>query len=77
MFTLRLHSKGRFNDDELLAMGLRLIAREPNKLLVVFPDTGTLDELRRRIDDYATHDQAHYANIGAIEAIEARQLQIR
>ena len=73
VFTIRLHPKGRFDDDGLLAMGLRLISREPNQLLVVFPDTGTLDELRRRIRDYGTHDQAHYANIGAIEAIEARR----
>ena len=73
VFTLRLHPKGRFDDDGLLAMGLRLISREPDQLLVVFPDTGTLDELRRRIRDYGTHDQAHHANIGAIEAIEARR----
>ena len=73
VFNLRLHPSGMLQDDELRVMGLRLIAREPNKLLVVFPDEGTLDELRRRIHDYETHEQAHYANIAAIEAIEARQ----
>ncbi|MDE2766568.1 MAG: S8 family peptidase [Chloroflexota bacterium] len=54
-------------------MGLRVIAREPDKVLVVFPDEGTLDELRRRIQTYSTHDRAHYANIAGIEAIEARK----
>ena len=73
VFTLRLHSKGRIEDADLLTMGLRLVAHEPNKLLVVFPDQGTLDGLRHRISEYASHDHAHYANIAAIEAIEARQ----
>ena len=77
VFTLRLHSSGQITDEQLLAMGLRLVAREPNKLLVVFPDQGTLDELRRRIRQYATHDRAHYANIGAIDAIEALHPQDR
>ena len=71
VFTIRLHSDGRFDDDEIRAMGLRLIARESNKVLVVFPDRETLDELRRRIRTYSAHDNAHYANIGGIEAIEA------
>ena len=73
VFNIRLHRAGSFDDDELRAMGLRLVAREPNKLLVVFPDSGALEELRRRIRDYAGHDKAHYANIAAIEAIEARK----
>ena len=50
-------------------MGLHLISREPNKLLVVFPDNPTLLELRRRVHEYSTHDKAHYANIGAIDDI--------
>ena len=73
VFTVRLHSDGQITDRELLAMGLRLVAREPNKLLVVFPDQGTLDELRRRIDEYAKYDKAHYVNVGVIEEIEALQ----
>ena len=70
LFNIRLHDSGRFEDDELRAMGLRLVAREPNKVIVVFPDEGTLDELRRRIQTYSAYDKAHYANIGGIEAIE-------
>ena len=73
VFTIRLHPKGRFEDDDLSAMGLRVIAREPNKVLVVFPDEGTLDELRRRIRTYSAHEERHFANIGGIEAIEALQ----
>ena len=73
VFNIRLHRKGRIDDEELLRMGLHLVAREPNNLLVVFPDHGTLDELRRRVREYATHDRAHYANVGAIDAIEAIQ----
>ena len=73
VFTIRLHPKGRFEDDDLSAMGLRVIAREPNKVLVVFPDEGTLDELRRRIQTYSAHEEKHFVNIGGIEAIEALQ----
>ena len=71
VFTIRLHPKGRFDDDDLRLMGLRVIAREPDKVLVVFPDEGTLDELRRRIRTYSAHEEKHYENIGGIEAIEA------
>ena len=72
VFTIRLHPSGRFDDDDLRVMGLRVIARDPDKVLVVFPDEGTLNELRRRIRTYSTHDRANYANISAIDAIEAR-----
>lgn len=72
IFNIRLHPNGRIDDDELRLMGLHLVSREPNKLIVVFPDAGTVDELRRRIREYATHTQAHYANVAAIEAIEPR-----
>ncbi len=52
-------------------MGLRLVAREPNNLLVVFPDRGILDDLRYRIREYAKQDAPRYGIVSAIDAIEA------
>ena len=73
LFNIRLHPQGRIGDDELQRMGLRLVAREPTNLLVVFPDQGTLEELRYRIRQYANPRQSRYGIVAAIDAIEAIQ----
>ncbi|MFP5260971.1 MAG: S8 family peptidase [Blastocatellia bacterium] len=67
VFKLQLHSQGNLDEEELRRMGLRLLARSARRLIVVFPDEATLNELRNRLRSYARQEQ--YANIAMIEAI--------
>jgi subtilisin family serine protease len=70
IFKLRLHRQGDLTEDQLSGMGLRLLARSPDKAIVVFPDEPTLQELRRRLTEYADTSQGHeYAYLDAIESI--------
>lgn len=71
VFKLQLHPSGRLEEDQLQQMGLRVLARNPNRAIVVFPDHSTLDELRRRLREYAGlvangHDYGYLAAIDAI-----------
>jgi hypothetical protein len=67
VFKLQLHPQGNLDEEELRRMGLRLLARSARRLIVVFPDEATLNELRNRFRSYA--HQGQYANIAMIEAI--------
>jgi hypothetical protein len=72
VFRLRLDPKfGTLNDDQLSALGLRIVAREPGNLVVVFPDQDSLNELARRVGEYAgiVRDGHQYGELDAIEAI--------
>src|SRR4051812_37466796 len=53
IFKLRLHPRGTLTEEQLLQLGLRTLARDSERAIVVFPDRGTLDELQRRIREYA------------------------
>ncbi len=68
IFKLQLHAKGNLNEEELHRMGLRMLARDPNRMIVVFPDEATLNELRRRLSEYS--DEEKYTNMAAIDAIQ-------
>ncbi len=71
VFKLQLHPQGNLEEEDLQRMGLRVLARDPNRAIVVFPDQSTLDELRRRLREYAglvpdAHDYGYLASIEAI-----------
>lgn len=51
-------------------MGLRVLARDANRRLVVFPDDATLARLRNRIETYTSSEGRRYRELAAIEAIE-------
>ncbi len=71
VFKLQLHPDGNLEELDLQRMGLRVLARDPSKAIVVFPDQGTLDELRRRLREYAglVPDAHAYGYLASIEAI--------
>lgn len=71
IFKLQLHARGNLEEEQLERMGLRVLARGPGRAIVVFPDQGTLDELRRRLREYAgLEEEAHdYGYLASIEAI--------
>src|SRR5262249_56948612 len=68
IFKLQLHPKGNLNEEELQRMGLRMLARDTRRVIVVFPDEATLNELRRRLSEYANAEK--YTNLAAIDAIQ-------
>jgi hypothetical protein len=68
VFKLQLHPKGNLNEEELHRMGLRMLARDARRVIVVFPDGAALNELRRRLSEYA--DEERYKNLAAIDAIQ-------
>src|SRR5215475_7903064 len=68
IFKLQLHPKGNLNEEELQRMGLRLLARDASRVIVVFPDEATFNELRRRLSEYANEEK--YTNLAAIDAIQ-------
>jgi subtilisin family serine protease len=68
VFKLQLNPKGSLDEEQLTQMGLRLLARDSNRAIVVFPDKATLGALRRRIGEYAAERRKHNA-VAAIDAI--------
>jgi hypothetical protein len=71
IFKLQLNRKGILDDDQLTQMGLRVLAKDANRAIVVFPDDETLRQLRRRIEEYSGRiERAHkYNELAAIDAI--------
>jgi hypothetical protein len=71
IFKLQLHQRGNLNEEELKRLGLRMLARDAKRAIVVFPDEATLGELRRRLEEYAglVPDGHQYANLAAIDGI--------
>lgn len=75
VFKLRLSQNGDVDDDTLNRAGLKVLARDDLKVVVVFPNEITLNSLRERIDDYTHYtpgDEEHnkYDFVNAIDAIE-------
>lgn len=76
IFKLQLNPKGMLDDEKLAQMGLRLLAKDANRAIVVFPDEATLRELRRRIEEYSGlvaggHRYHELASIDAISELTA------
>jgi hypothetical protein len=71
LFRLRLHPRGNLSDDVVARMGLRVLAQDGNRRLVVFPNDATLTALRDRIAQYArSEDGSRFQEVAAIDAIE-------
>jgi hypothetical protein len=71
IFKLQLHPRGNLEEQDLQRMGLRMLAKDPSRAIVVFPDQSTLEELRRRLREYTglvpdAHDYRYLASIEAI-----------
>jgi subtilisin family serine protease len=73
IFKLRLHPRGNLNDGQIRQLGLHVLGREPNDVTVVFPDDATLQELRRRVREYARISPTghSYDYLGAIDEVAA------
>lgn len=67
VFKLQLHPKGNLSEEELQRMGLRMLSRDARRVIVVFPDEATLNELRRRLSEYT--DKEQYKNLAAIDGL--------
>lgn len=70
IFKIQLHPKGNLDEDTLRGLGLRVLARDARKAIVVFPDEETLDELKRHLSEYAGLVPGNvYAFLDAVDEI--------
>ncbi len=71
IFKLELHSEGNLDENQLRQLGLRLLARDPDRAIVVFPDEATLRELRCHLHEYAglVSGGHSYSYLASIETI--------
>ncbi len=67
IFKLQLHHQGYLDEEELGRMGLRMLAKDAKRVIVVFPNEDSLKELRRRLGAYARAEQ--YSGLAVIEGI--------
>jgi hypothetical protein len=74
IFSIRLRGAGSsLGEEDLSRWGLHLLGRNASGLMVVFPDQESLDELRRRVREYAgLEDDGHaYGELDFIEDVVA------
>lgn len=69
IFKLKLSQEGRLDDQQITALGLDLLAREPNsnKALVVFSDDEQLTTFRNRLEIYKSDAGPQYGELDTIE----------
>lgn len=67
IFKVELHPNAQLDDETIDRMGLKVLAREPGKTLVVFASDGELQSFRRRLEEYAGEGGHQYAEFGGIE----------
>jgi hypothetical protein len=53
IFKIKVAKEGSFSDDNLTKTGLDILAREPNKAIVVFSSDIELKEFRKRLENYS------------------------
>lgn len=72
VFKLRLNPKGNLDETQLKQLGLRLLARDSNRAIVVFPDEATLSQLRRHLTEYSglVSEGHEYPFLTAIDAVQ-------
>ncbi len=73
VFRLHLNSAfGALSEEQIERYGLSILAREPGNVVVVFPNSASLEELQRRLCEYAGMGAAGhtYGELDAIESIE-------
>ena len=71
VFKIKLNEKGNLDETQLRQMGLRLLARNAKRAFVVFPDDATLNEVRKRLREFAgLEPQPHkYEYLNGIDEI--------
>ena len=71
VFKLRLNPKANLDDDQIPQLGLHVLSRDAARVVVVFPDQASLEELRSRLRQYSGIQVGNrYAALAAIDAIE-------
>jgi Subtilase family len=72
IFKLRLHPRGNLDEQQLGTLGLRILARDPRRAIVAFPDQATLPGMLRHLREYAglVPGGHTYGELAAIEGIE-------
>ncbi|WP_293124771.1 S8 family peptidase [Microcoleus sp. bin38.metabat.b11b12b14.051] len=70
IFKIKVAEKGYFSEDMVTQAGLNLLAREPNKAIVVFSSDNQLTEFKRRLENYSQiQDGPKYEYLGAIDEL--------
>ncbi|BAY04798.1 S8 family peptidase [Anabaena sp. PCC 7938] len=70
IFKIKVAKEGSFSDDNLTKTGLNILAREPNKAIVVFSSDSELKEFRKRLENYSQITAGpEYSYLGAIDEL--------
>jgi hypothetical protein len=78
IFKIKVAKNGSLSEDDLTKTGLNLLAREPNKAIVVFSSDNELKEFRNRLESYSQmKDGPKYEYLGAIDELVPLEPQDR
>ncbi len=70
IFKIKVAKEGSFSDDNLTKTGLDILAREPNKAIVVFSSDIELKEFRKRLENYSQITEGNkYEYLGVIDEL--------
>ena len=70
IFKIKVAKEGSLRDDDLAKTGLNVLAREPNKAIVVFSSDTELKEFKKRLGSYSRiTDGPKYEYLGAIDEL--------
>jgi len=70
IFKIKIAEKGYFSEDMVTQAGLNLLAREPNKAIVVFSSDNQLTEFKRRLENYSQIQEGpKYEYLGSIDEV--------
>ena len=70
IFKIKIAEKGYFSEDLVTQTGLNLLAREPNKAIVVFSSDNELTEFKKRLENYSQiKDGPKYEYLGSIDEL--------
>lgn len=70
IFKIKVTEKYSFSDNLVTQIGLNVLAREPNKAIVVFSSDNELTEFKKRLENYSQiKDGPKYEYLGAIDEL--------
>ncbi|MEH2286350.1 S8 family peptidase [Nostoc sp.] len=70
IFKIKVAEKHSFSDNLVTQTGLNVLAREPNKAIVVFSSDNELTEFKKRLENYSQiKDGPKYEYLGAIDEL--------
>jgi hypothetical protein len=70
IFKIKVAEKHSFSDNLVTQIGLNVLAREPNKAIVVFSSDNELTEFKKRLENYSQiKDGPKYEHLGAIDEL--------